>query len=157
MAKFGFLFIGSGSEGAEAPTVWDKARRTIGRIQVMRTVEHYAYILPVGCNPSVRVYSNKAIKVIRISPRFISQFVPWFGLLFIALTRQKKGRTSSSFFGSGRRIRTSTYRVRVRQCFIQNAHFKHISGLSYLSNVSVDFLRFFTRNYSNIFCFVVEQ
>ena len=66
MAKFGFLFIGSGSEGAEAPTVWDIARRTIGRIQVMRTVEHYAYILPVGCNPSVRVYSNKAIKVIRI-------------------------------------------------------------------------------------------
>ena len=61
-----FQACGSGSEGAEAPTVWDKARRTIGRIQVMRTVEHYAYILPVGCNPSVRVYSNKAIKVIRI-------------------------------------------------------------------------------------------
>ena len=61
------------------------------------------------------------------------------------------------FIGRGIRIRTLNDGVRVRQCFIQNAHFKHISGLSYLSNVSVDFLRFFTRNYSNIFCFVVEQ
>ena len=38
------------------------------------------------------------------------------------------------------RIRTLNDGVRASQCFIQNAHFKHVSRLSYLSNVSVNFV-----------------
>ena len=38
------------------------------------------------------------------------------------------------------RIRTLNDGVRAPQCFIQNAHFKHVSRLSYLSNVSVNFV-----------------
>ena len=44
--------------------------------------------------------------------------------------------------GRGIRIRTLNDGVRATQCFIQNAHFKHVSRLSYLSNVSVNFVAF---------------
>ena len=54
----------------------------------------------------------------------------------------KKGLKTDVFKPAGRgiRIRTLNDGVRAPQCFIQNANFKHVSRLSYLSNVSVNFV-----------------
>ena len=49
--------------------------------------------------------------------------------------------------GRGIRIRTLNDGVSTAQCFIQNANFKHVSRLSYLSNVSVNFFKSFTSKY----------
>ena len=45
-------------------------------------------------------------------------------------------------YGRGIRIRTLNDGARGSQCFIQNVHLKHVSRLSYLSNVSVNFVSF---------------
>ena len=44
--------------------------------------------------------------------------------------------------GRGIRIRTLNDGVRDAQCFSKNAHFKHVSRLPCLSNVSVNFVAF---------------
>ena len=61
---------------------------------------------------------------------------------YLLLSKEKNRHPYGCLFSLGRgiRIRTLNDGVRAPQCFIQNAHFKHVSRLSYLSNVSVNFV-----------------
>ena len=62
--------------------------------------------------------------------------------LFLSRKKNRHPTGCLFLFGRGIRIRTLNDGVRDAQCFSKNDHYKHVSGLACLSNVSVNFVAF---------------